>query len=97
MEKMEFNNFGEFVSFCKTTDTNDWSKQDIESFNKKVHSLIKKYAFFKENYDKLRKNATIGSIRESLHKKRKKISLEKKRDNYRKTNSKVFAYSPREH
>ena len=97
MEKMEFNNFGEFVGFCKTTDINDWSKQDVESFNKKVHLLIKKDAFFKENYEKLRKNATIGSIRESLHKKRKKISLEKTRENYRKTNSKVFAYSSREH
>ena len=97
MVSMDFNNFGEFVGFCKTADTNNWSKHDVESFNEKVHSLIRSDDFFKENYDKLRKNATIGNIRESLHKKRKKISLEKKRNNYRKTTSKVFAYSSREH
>ena len=99
MENMNFNNFGEFVNFCKTAQTESWSNDDITSFNKKVNSLIEKDAFFKENYDKLKRNATKDKIREKLSKKRKIISLSNKRDEYRKTrlNPKLFSYSSKEH
>ena len=42
MENMNFSNFGEFVNFCKTAQTESWSNDDITSFNKKVNSLIEK-------------------------------------------------------
>ena len=76
-DKMDFNNFGEFVSFCKTVDTVEWTEENKFQFNKRVNSLIDKDSDFKENYLRLKDNLTKKEVRHSITQKRKALSLQK--------------------
>lgn len=87
-EEMNFNNFGEFVDFCKTANTDDWSKDEIARFNKRVNSLIVDDDDFRNNYGKLNNNLKKLGVRFSITEKRKKLSLMKSRDKYRKNKAK---------
>ncbi len=81
---MKFNNFYEFVDFCRTANTENWSEKEIRDFNKKVYALMKEDINFKEKYTKLSAKLKRQDVRSNLSKQRTKISLSNKKEIYRK-------------
>ena len=81
---MKFNDFGEFVEFCRTVDTNSWSDRDIKDFNSKVYLLMQRDESFKEKYTKLSEKLKKQDVRSNISRQRTKISLNTKRETDRK-------------
>ena len=79
MGKLDFNTFKEFIAFCESAKTENWSKADITRFNKRVYFLISSDEDFSQNYQKIKAMAAKRSIRNNLKQKRKVIDLQQKR------------------
>ncbi|MBR5154090.1 MAG: hypothetical protein IKW58_00005 [Alphaproteobacteria bacterium] len=82
--EMDFRNFYEFIDFCRNVDIKNWSEIEVREFNKKVYSLMKDDISFKEKYTKLSAKLKKQDVRDNILKQRTKISLNTKRETYRK-------------
>ena len=83
-DDMNFNNFYEFVEFCRAVNTENWSEKDIREFNKRVYSLMKEDINFEEKYTKLSAKLKQQEVRDNISRQRTKISLNTKKETYRK-------------
>ncbi|MBE6463083.1 MAG: hypothetical protein E7005_04930 [Alphaproteobacteria bacterium] len=84
MSDMKFSDFSEFIEFCRTADTNNWTDGDKKEFNSKVYLLMQRDTNFKEKYTKLSKYLKKQGVRDNISKERTIISIADKRNNYRK-------------
>ena len=85
--KMDFNNFYEFIDFCRTVDTKNWSEIEVREFNERVYSLMREDLIFKQKYTKLSANLKKQDVRSNISKQRTKISLNNKKEIYRKNST----------